>query len=259
MASSHNVHAYGTFVYGILCTCIWLSRVGGAAWATWPWPANAHVYGSVEPHAPSPPPDACGELPSRRLRRASERGRPYARLQVHVLQQLNHRHIVRVMDVIEVVDATYIIMERVDGPELTEYIALQPERRLRSDLARQLLCHVLSALHHAHAHGFVHCDIKPDNIRLSKERNHAVLTDWGYARKPGMRPESVDTLCGIHAPSFTPYPSHPHPNLHTLPTPGSPPTSRRRLPPFPSPFLALGPLHPSPSHSQVRHASVCEP
>ena len=38
--------------------------------------------------------------------------------QVHVLQQLHHQHIVRVMDVIDLVDATYIVMERVDGPEV---------------------------------------------------------------------------------------------------------------------------------------------
>jgi hypothetical protein len=31
--------------------------------------------------------------------------------QVYVLRQLRHRHIVRVMDVIDVVDATYIVME----------------------------------------------------------------------------------------------------------------------------------------------------
>ena len=37
--------------------------------------------------------------------------------QVHV-QQLHHQHIVRVMDVIDLVDATYIVMERVDGPEV---------------------------------------------------------------------------------------------------------------------------------------------
>merc|ERR1719498_2026217 len=44
--------------------------------------------------------------------------------EVHVLQQLRHEHIVRVMDVIDVVDATYIIMEQIDGPELSEFMAM---------------------------------------------------------------------------------------------------------------------------------------
>jgi len=39
--------------------------------------------------------------------------------EVQSLKLLSHEHIVKVMDVIDVVDATYIVMERIDGPELT--------------------------------------------------------------------------------------------------------------------------------------------
>ena len=78
-----------------------------------------------------------------------------------VLQQLSHNHIVRVMDVIEVVDATYIIMQRVDGPELIEFIERHPEQRLSPLAACAFLGQVLSALRHAHGHGFLHCDVKP--------------------------------------------------------------------------------------------------
>ena len=36
---------------------------------------------------------------------------------------------------IDVVDATYIIMQRVDGPELTEYLCRHPHRRLTAEIA----------------------------------------------------------------------------------------------------------------------------
>jgi len=117
--------------------------------------------------------------------------------EVHVLQQLSHDHIVRVMDVIEVVDATYIIMQRVDGPELTEFIQQQQHRRLAPASTMRLFSHLLSALRHAHSFGFLHCDVKPDNVRLNKACDHAVLTDWGYARKPGERFEHY--MCGTPA------------------------------------------------------------
>jgi len=117
--------------------------------------------------------------------------------EVHVLQQLSHDHIVRVMDVIEVVDATYIIMQRVDGPELTDYVARQSHRRLAPRAACVIFSHIISALRHAHRHGFLHCDVKPDNVRLNKGCDHAVLTDWGYARKPGTRREAY--MCGTPA------------------------------------------------------------
>jgi len=117
--------------------------------------------------------------------------------EVHVLQQLSHDHIVRVMDVIEVVDATYIIMQRVDGPELTEYLASFPGRRLPVGAACTFFGHLLSALRHAHQRGFLHCDVKPDNVRLNKACDHAVLTDWGYARHPGERSDGF--FCGTPA------------------------------------------------------------
>ena len=98
---------------------------------------------------------------------------------------------------IDVVDATYIIMQRVDGPELTEYLCRPPHRRLTAEIAATLLCHLLAALRHAHRHGFLHCDVKPDNVRLNKACNHAVLTDWGYARRPGEK--STGYFCGTPA------------------------------------------------------------
>ena len=68
--------------------------------------------------------------------------------EVHVLQQLCHDHIVRVMDVIEVVDATYIVMQRVDGPELTEHLALQPNRCLSAKESCTFFAQLISALRH---------------------------------------------------------------------------------------------------------------
>lgn len=88
-------------------------------------------------------------------------------------------------------------MERVDGPELTEYLQSFKLNRLPSDKARTILCNIISALHHAHRHGFLHCDVKPDNVRLNKACDHAVLTDWGYSRVPGQRPECY--MCGTPA------------------------------------------------------------
>ena len=38
------------------------------------------------------------------------------------------------MDVIDVVDATYIVMERIDGPELTDFIEMQPLCRIDAPL-----------------------------------------------------------------------------------------------------------------------------
>jgi len=108
--------------------------------------------------------------------------------ETHVLQRLTHPHISKLRDVIDLVDATYIVMERVDGPELSDFIASEPGGRLRPETACRFFAQLLSALRHAHAIGFLHCDIKPANIRLTHDCRDAVLTDWGFARQVGSAP-----------------------------------------------------------------------
>ena len=39
--------------------------------------------------------------------------------------------------------------------------------------------------------------VRQDNVRLNKACDHAVLTDWGYARRPGERTETY--MCGTPA------------------------------------------------------------
>jgi len=112
--------------------------------------------------------------------------------EVHVLQSLGaHKHIVRVMDVVDLEDATYIVMQRVDGPELLEFLEMQPEGKLPPAVAQRLMVQLLSALDHAHGRGFLHCDIKPQNIRLESTCQMAVLTDWGFAQRIG----TLATVC----------------------------------------------------------------
>ena len=50
---------------------------------------------------------------------------------------------------------------------------------------------LLAALRHAHRVGFVHCDIKPENVRLSADCSSAILVDWGYARRIGKQLEPI--------------------------------------------------------------------
>ena len=65
---------------------------------------------------------------------------------------------------------------------------LQPRGVLPEPQARQFFRHLLAALRHAHARGFLHCDVKPANVRLDRGCERAVLVDWGMARKRENQP-----------------------------------------------------------------------
>ena len=135
--------------------------------------------------------------------------------EIHVLRNLTgHPHIVRLIDVIDVVDSCYMIMERIEGPDLSRLISDQPAGVLPEPVAQTVFCQLLAALRHAHGAGFVHCDVKPENVRMLRSTIdlgsiHAVLLDWGYARRIGYQSEPItqgtpayaapEQLCGYQA------------------------------------------------------------
>lgn len=57
--------------------------------------------------------------------------------------------------------------------------------------ALEILKNVATALNYVHSHGYIHCDIKPDNI-MFRNNGEAVLTDFGIARElPDEKTHSV--------------------------------------------------------------------
>lgn len=96
--------------------------------------------------------------------------------------QVRHRHLVHIREVHVMTPPYFLVMDLLSGESL--------RHRLRRDyrltvgeavwIARQC-AEALAALHHA---GFVHGDVKPDNVRLT-EQGTAVLIDLGFAHRPG--------------------------------------------------------------------------
>ena len=100
---------------------------------------------------------------------------------------LTHPNIVKVLDAGEEsvtdVDGTehvraYMVMEYVEGLELSKLVARGP---LKVPEAVRVAGEILSAVEFGHSAGIVHCDIKPDNIMITRQGNVKVL-DFGIAR-----------------------------------------------------------------------------
>ncbi|MEQ9465232.1 MAG: serine/threonine-protein kinase [Haliea sp.] len=113
---------------------------------------------------------------SRELARTPEFGRRFLR-EARIVGGLSHPHIVPVYDVGECNGVFYLAMELFTGGDLRNRMRAPLGEQRALEITRQLA----SALGFAHQKGFIHRDIKPDNV-LFRESGEAVLTDFGIAR-----------------------------------------------------------------------------
>ena len=98
--------------------------------------------------------------------------------EIEVAAQLHHPHILPLYDSGEADGFLYYVMPYEEGQSLREKLAKEGELPVTE--AVRLLRDVVDALAHAHKHGVVHRDIKPDNVMLSDR--HALVTDFGVAK-----------------------------------------------------------------------------
>ncbi len=103
--------------------------------------------------------------------------------EIRVTAQLQHPHILPLLDSDQSDGRTYYVMPFVDGESLRDRMLREGALPVRDALliARE----VADALAYAHARGVVHRDIKPENILLSG--GHAIVADFGIAHATAVR------------------------------------------------------------------------
>lgn len=100
---------------------------------------------------------------------------------------LRHPNIVEVFDAYLDGQQPYLIMELIQGQPLTQLMPLPPMQAVDYTLQ------IAAALAHSHAHGTIHCDVKPDNIMIDTA-GRVKLLDWGIAEGAG--PSSARDVLG---------------------------------------------------------------
>ncbi len=106
--------------------------------------------------------------------------------EARTLKQVEHPHLVRVVDFFELNDTAYLVMDYYEGEDLARHLKLsrkgQPGIRLPWRQAVQLMLPVLDGLQKVHEAGFMHRDIKPGNLYLTR-KDGLILLDFGAARE----------------------------------------------------------------------------
>ena len=97
--------------------------------------------------------------------------------EIKTIANLQHPHILGLIDSGEVNGTAYYVMPFVEGESLRD--RLQREKQLPIADAVRLATEVAAALDYAHRHGVIHRDIKPENILLHD--GSALVADFGIA------------------------------------------------------------------------------
>lgn len=144
----------------------------GAVWQATRLGALAHVVAVKRARAAGPA--GAGEEVADRLRREAA-----------ILAELDHPHIVRVVDVLDDGDGVAIVMSLARGGSLHDLLV---ERgRLTAGQTVAVLSRIADALGSAHRRGVLHGDVKPANILFTSD-GEPLLGDFGVAQHllPGL-------------------------------------------------------------------------
>jgi len=119
--------------------------------------------------------------------------------EARILARFDHPHIVRVLSVFEFNNTAYMVMRFEKGGTLAALLDRRgtlPEGELI-----RIILPILDGLTLVHSAGFIHRDIKPDNIHIGDDGN-PVLLDFGSARQAL---GSSHTLTILVAPGYAPF------------------------------------------------------
>jgi serine/threonine-protein kinase len=120
----------------------------------------------------------------------TERARQLFQREVRAAARLVHPHIVTAFDANQADDRCYLVLEYIDGPNLAALV--RDQGMLSVGQACEFVRQAALGLHHAHALGMVHRDVKPSNLLVQPPVGGTLadggvvkVTDFGLARLGG--------------------------------------------------------------------------
>lgn len=133
------------------------------------------------------------------VRAGSHRRRARIEREANLAARLRHPNIVTIHDCGAMQDGRYAIaLELIEGVPLDEWSRSLVRTHPGHEgllLRLRVFAKICDAIEHAHRHGVIHCDLKPDNILVDRDNEPRVL-DFGVARATSLDDAPRITVTG---------------------------------------------------------------
>ncbi|KNC51673.1 uncharacterized protein AMSG_07736 [Thecamonas trahens ATCC 50062] len=98
--------------------------------------------------------------------------------EITILTELDHPHIVKLLEVIDGTKALHLVMRFYKGGEV--FSVVNKHGAMPEGYAREIVKQIVSALAYVHSKGIAHRDLKLENILCDETFSKVTLTDFGY-------------------------------------------------------------------------------
>eukprot|EP01094_Clydonella_sp_ATCC50884_P023302 TRINITY_DN5548_c0_g1_i1.p1 TRINITY_DN5548_c0_g1~~TRINITY_DN5548_c0_g1_i1.p1 ORF type:complete len:507 (+),score=150.81 TRINITY_DN5548_c0_g1_i1:71-1591(+) len=112
------------------------------------------------------------------LQLTSPRTNMTIRREITVMQALRHKHTVSLLNSFEADNRMFIVMRYAENGDLFSKITQTPKGRLNNKEAKRWFAQIVNGVDYMHSEGFVHLDVKPDNIFVTRN-DDILLGDFG--------------------------------------------------------------------------------
>jgi len=114
--------------------------------------------------------------------------------EISIMKELDHPHIIKLIEVYNEPTNYYLVQELVNGGELFDRIVSKTVYTEKE--ARDLVRILLETLRYLHSHEVAHRDLKPENLLLTSADDDAdiKIVDFGFAKHT--RGNDLDAICG---------------------------------------------------------------
>ena len=116
----------------------------------------------------------------------------YLQEEIQCMRVIKGKNMVDLYDLERDDEYYYMVLEYCDGGDLVNIQAKLDNMVFPLDMATEYLSQVISGLEQIHKNGYLHRDIKPQNVLLKNENGEKILkiADFGFAKKARNNPET---------------------------------------------------------------------